>query len=398
MNDRTVGLARLLLMFAFAALPLFPTFITLSAVAPPGISLLPPVVVVGLLCVSIAAAVAMMILLKRTTVPPDFWPVATYLGGWAVAALCGLDPKTGALIVVDGLFMVPFYLGVRRYYAELAPWLYVAFLTSGFGAAVLGIALVVLRRPVELYAISHGRATSTFIVPGEFAGYLLLLVPTGAGVALCSRQRPLRALAVAAVLAGLVALGLTYSRAGWVGLAAGTAFALAITRRSIRFRTIVGLSVVVGSIAIVSYTGHHNPSENFTRLGIWWAGLRTVELFPLTGVGPGSFRHIYPLLRPPAGVPTAFHAHSYPLTALAETGIIGGGTLVVMWWTFVSAVRRRWSNADSSARTLAGALAVGFVATWAQGVVDYVQVLVLGCWLPFMALTLGAAEHGLAER
>jgi len=305
----------------------------------------------------------MMVLVWRRPAPPDFWPVAAYLGGWAVAAMFGLDPKTGALVVVDGLFMVPFYLGVRRYYAQLAPSLYTAFLASGVGSAILGIALVVLRRPVELYAISHGRATGTFIVPGEFAGYLLLLVPTGAGVALCTRRRALRVLAIAAVIAGLLALALTYSRAGWLGLAAGTAFALAMARHGIRVRVLVGLSAAAGAIAIVSYTGHHNPSENFTRLGIWWAGLRTVELFPLTGVGPGSFRHIYPFLRPPSAVPTAFHAHSYTLTALAETGIIGGGTLVVMWWTFVAGVRRRWLRADGTARTLAGALAVGFVAT-----------------------------------
>jgi hypothetical protein len=28
---------------------------------------------------------------------------------------------------------------------------------------------------------------------------------------------------------------------------------------------------------------------------------------------------------------------------------------------------------------------------------DFIQVVILGCWIPFMAVALGAAEHGLGE-
>ena len=52
---------------------------------------------------------------------------------------------------------------------------------------------------------------------------------------------------------------------------------------------------------------------------------------------------------------------------------------------------------DGARRTLALAIVAGFVATWAQGTLDFIQVVILGCWIPFMAVALGAAQYGLGE-
>jgi len=41
-------------------------------------------------------------------------------------------------------------------------------------------------------------------------------------------------------------------------------------------------------------------------------------------------------------------------------------------------------------------LTAGFIATLVQGSVDFVQVVILACWLPCMALALAAARHGAA--
>ena len=80
------------------------------------------------------------------------------------------------------------------------------------------------RVPAALYALQHGRATGTFILPGELAGYLIVLLPVAFAVARVARCAALRALAWSASASGCVALVLTFSRAGWMGAAAAAAF------------------------------------------------------------------------------------------------------------------------------------------------------------------------------
>ncbi|MEO6990374.1 MAG: O-antigen ligase family protein [Candidatus Baltobacteraceae bacterium] len=393
--------AAAVLAFGFAAFPLFPAFITLAAVTPPGVSLVPRRAAIALLLVCVLAALAMVATLirVRAPVPAGMRSIAIYIGGWLVAALFGFDPATGLLFVVDGLFVAVFHWGIARFYRErgVATAVLAAFLASGAIVSLLGLAMVAIRRPAVLFAVEHGRATATFVVPGEFAGYLLFLIPLAAGTFIASRRPALRLLAAVAALGGLVALGATYSRAGWIGFAVGCAFCAFMLRRSVRSAVLIVGALVLGAAAIAVFNGHHNPSEYFTRVAIWIAGLRTIELFPLTGVGPGAFRLVYPALRPPGAEPTAFHVHSYVLTSFAETGLVGMATLVAMWWAFAQRFGRALGAAQGRRRILALAVASGFIATWTQGALDFVQVTVLGCWIPFMALAVGAAEHGVGE-
>ena len=245
----------------------------------------------------------------------------------------------------------------------------------------------------------HGRATSTFVVPGEFAGYLLLLIFTALGVARVTSSSPLRTLAIVALLAALAALAATYSRAGWLGAIAGAAFLL---RRRAARDLLLALSLLT-PLAVSAFNAHHNPSEDFARLPIWTAGLRAIGMFPLTGVGPGSFRHVYPLLRPTSSETSAFHAHNVLLTAFAETGVLGVVALLALWHRFARLLSAEIANGEpqdadaAKRRTLALTIAAGLVATWAQGMFDFVQVLVLGCWLPFLAFTLQAARYGIPK-
>jgi len=399
---RTPPLFMALLAFAFCAFPAYPAFITLSSVSPPGVSLIPRSVALVLLgvCVLGAFILAVDTVRTRPALPVTFWPICAYIGGWLLAAVLGFDPATGLLFVADGLLVLVFHVAITRFYpdARAASTMIVAFLASGTFVSLLGLLMLVVRRPAIIYAVGHGRAISTFVVPGEFAGYLLFLIPTAAGVALASRRPWLRALGVAAALVGVVALAATYSRAGWLGFAVGVAFFIFMQRRSALLGVALGAVLVVGLVTISVYNGHHNPSEYFTRLSIWRTGLRAIQLFPVTGVGPGAFRHVYPALRPPDGEATAFHAHNYLLNSFAETGVIGMSTLIAMWWTFGSAMRRGLRSAGGAQRTLGLALLSGFVATWVQSGLDFIQVVILGCWIPFMALALSVTEYGLCER
>jgi O-antigen ligase len=389
------------LAFGFAAFPLYPAFISLSSVSPPGVSLVPRPMAIVLLAACVVGAVILTAdaIRTRARLPATFWPVAAYVGGWFVAAVFGFDPATGLLFVADGLLVLVFHLSIARFYPDprAALTMMTAFLLSGTAVSLLGIGMMLSRRPAIIYAVGHGRAIGTFVVPGEFAGYLLFLIPTAVGVAMVARNRWLRWLSGAAAVVGAVALAGTYSRAGWLGFAVGGAFFIFMQRRSALLGLVLTGLLAIGLITISVYNGHHNPSEYFTRLSIWRTGMRTVQLFPVTGVGPGGFRLVYPALRPPDGEPTAFHAHSYVLTSFAETGLVGLATLIALWWWFARELSAVMRGAEGARRTLGLAIAAGFVATWAQGTLDFIQVVILGCWIPFMALALGAAQYGLGE-
>lgn len=399
--ERPGPLRLAVLAFGFAAFPLYPAFISLSAVSPPGVSLVPRSMAIVLLaaCIAGAAVLGIDAVRDRAPLPATFWPVAVYIGGWFVAAVFGFDPATGLLFVADGLLVLVFHLSIARFYPDprAAMTMVTAFLASGTLVSLLGIGMMLSRRPEMIYAVGHGRAIGTFVVPGEFAGYLLFLIPTAVGVAMVARHRWLRWLAGGAAVVGVAALAGTYSRAGWLGFAVGGAFFIFMQRRSALLGLLLTAALVIGLVTISVYNGHHNPSEYFTRLSIWRTGIRTVQLFPVTGVGPGGFRLVYPALRPPDGEATAFHAHNYVLTSFAETGLVGLATLIALWWYFARAMREVMRRAEGARRTLGLAIVAGFVATWAQGTLDFIQVVILGCWIPFMALALGAAEHGLGE-
>ena len=85
------------------------------------------------------------------------------------------------------------------------------------------------------------------------------------------------------------------------------------------------------------------------------------------------------------------------MTTLAESGAIGVGTAIVLWLAFARKFRLALVAAAPRARRLALALAAGFIATLVQGAVDLIQVVILACWLPFMALALAAAHDGTVD-
>jgi O-antigen ligase len=386
--------------FGFAAIPLYPALIFLASVAPPGVSLVPPQIAAVVLCLALAGAGFLGWTLLRERAPRSELarPIVVYLAGWTLAALAGLDPLTGSLFVAAGVLSFVLHLGVARYYGEpyVATVLYAAFLSSALIVTLLGIGLLAGGHDTLLYRAVNGRAVSTFIVPGEFAGYLCIVVPLGAGIALAARRPWLRWLGGAVALSGCVALWLTYSRAGIYGLSVGAAFFVYMQRRRWWVALVLIAALALEARWLLGFNDHHNPGEEFVRLPIWVTALRAVALFPLTGTGPGAFRHVFSAIGPAGGLAAAFHAHSYPLTALAETGIVGVIAALGLWWAFG---RRLWSaiaGAEPRARLLSLALASAFVATLIQSTVDFVQVVILGCWLPCMALALAAARRGAA--
>jgi hypothetical protein len=165
-----------------AALPLFPSFIALTGVAFPGVDLFGPAIIFGVLgmcCVLAIYAIAMLLRYPQAGAQPLLLPLSGVVAAGFVAGMLGFDPGAGLLFTGIGALGVIWHCSVMRFYGDrgAATTLLSAYLISGGVAAAVAIVMVIARRPAALYAIAHGRAVGTFILPGELAGYLIVLIP-----------------------------------------------------------------------------------------------------------------------------------------------------------------------------------------------------------------------------
>ncbi|MBV9719049.1 MAG: O-antigen ligase family protein [Candidatus Eremiobacteraeota bacterium] len=380
----------------FAIVPLFPSFIALTAVGFPGLSLVPrPMMFVTLAFCGLLAIYAIATLARWSLqAQPLLLPLLAVFSAGVTAGVAGFNPIAGAVFTGIGGLGIVWHCSVMRFYADryAATTIYASFLTSGILAAAAAVAMVVSRFPAAQYTLQHGRATGTFILPGELAGFLIVLIPMAYALARIARPRSLRALGWTACAVGLIALGMTYSRAGWMGFAAAIAFLCAVRTR----RTGLAALVVLAGIAAVLllFNAHHDPSEDYTRLSIWQAAVQIADRFPLTGVGPFNFSRLYEVVRAPDGDATAFHAHSLYLTFLVEFGILGSAAVVWTMWRFAAELRRRLANAAAPEAFLSLAITAGLVGVAVQGLIDTVTVVIFGLWMPIMALALATAAGG----
>ncbi len=399
-NDRHVkrppGILAASLGVAFFLLPLYPSFIGLTGAPVPGVSLVPRSLALVLLALVSVIAVYWCVLL--TAMPrrpmPTLLPVAALPAAGLLAALLGFDPLAGALFIVILLFGVVAHATILRFarVPSILPTIFAAYLLSGILASMLAIALAFAHEPANLYTIGHGRAIGTFVLPGELAGYLIVYVPVALALARV-KTLDLAGLAWPGIVLGSIAFVLTFSRAGWVGMAAALAVFVVLRRRGRggrRFAAAIGAAALV--VLALIFNAHHDPSENFTRPSIWDSALHMVSLFPLTGVGPFEFAQVYALFRTPGGEPIAYHAHSVILTIAAEMGLVGLCALVFGWLRFVETLRARL-RPDGTYGVVAIGIAAGLIGTWVQGLIDTVSIVIFGLWLPFMALALACAGH-----
>ncbi|HZV76608.1 MAG TPA: O-antigen ligase family protein [Candidatus Babeliales bacterium] len=380
----------------FALVPLFPSFIALAGVQFPGISLLPQPLTLAVLAVCAWLAIYALLVLSRYPAKgsqPLLAPLLAIFGAGLVAGCLGFNPVAGLLFTGIGGLGIIWHCSIMRFYSDryAALSVFAAYLASGTLAGAAAIAMAIARVPAAQYVAQHGRATGAFILPGELAGYFIVFLPIAYTLARSGVSPGLRVLARAGLLVGLAAIGLSYSRAGWIGGVAAFAFLFAVRAR----RGAAIAVVVAGALAVlVLFNAHHDPSEDYTRLSIWRAAVQIADRYPLTGVGPFNFSRVYPLVRAPDGDPSAFHAHSLYLTFLAEFGIVGASAVLWTMWRFATELRRRVATAPAPDALLALSVTAGLFGVAVQGLIDTVSVVIFGLWFPMLALALAAAKGG----
>lgn len=255
--------------------------------------------------------------------------------------------------------------------------------------------------------------------PNQVAGTLLYLLPLlmALSIYMLLFQRPRHWLPTLMILAATGLIGLvtvvSQSRAGLLGLSAGTLFMLLFPWRWGRWTLGIGL---VGVLAAVPFL----PAEELLsqvesaqsvqsavgaislagRVEIWNRALYGIADFSFTGMGLGTFREIvhllYPLFLIPPNVDIA-HAHNFFLQMALDFGLPGLLALLAVYLTGVTLLLQVWNESSNWPRAwavgLLGTLVAQIVYSQADAVAMGAKTNLLLWYLLGFVFVTGASRH-----
>lgn len=216
---------------------------------------------------------------------------------------------------------------------------------AGLGVqALLGLYQYLARIPIDRawvdLALQPGlavRVVGSFGNPNVFAKYLVLLLPVAAGLLWRARGRAARWAWLGICGLGGLALVLTFSRGGWMGLAAGAVAFAVLRERRLLLLLLVGVLVIAAlpagqGLIIRRVESIFRPVDSTSayRLVVWQETLNMIRDFWPSGVGLGH--RAYMLMYPRYMLDRTkrpYHSHSTYLQVLAETGL--PGLLALLW-------------------------------------------------------------------
>jgi len=325
---------------------------------------------------SISVGVMLAVSVVRwVTQPGPRWsrsPMDPAATGWAIAlllsALFAVDRSASLPRLSKALF--PFLVGLTAWQARDARLGRRAIVVLLVSATLSGVAGLVI------YAI-HGagypaRARGPVGHYITFGGQLMIACCTGIAVALRARDRRERVLASLAVVICGAALAFTYTRSSWLGLIAGVALMLALTR-PLGLAGLLAAVVAAALFAPGSFRARllsaFQPGNavNQQRELMWQAGARMFRDHPITGVGLQDLHPLYERYKSPGAWEPAGHLHSVPVQVAATMGTVGliallglivGLALTTGWHL---RARARGRGLDSAIALAAAAAVLGFL-------------------------------------
>ena len=357
------------------------------------------------------------------------------ISGWLLVMLglavlaTGFSPVPVAAF--KGLLKLVSYLGVyalmRQLLAAAPQWwdrIVAALLAGELVSAVMAIRQLYgdtteLARWADPNSVADGtiRVYGPLENPNLLAGYLIPILPIALVALLRWRTLPQRLFAAASLLLGSIALFLSYSRGGWLGmLAALGAVVLLLVLRQTRhwptlWRRLFPLLLVAGGVAVlvVAVTqieplrirvmsllaGRQDSSNNF-RINVWLAAIEMIQDRPWLGIGPGNsaFNLIYPLYQQPKF--NALSAYSVPLELLVEGGI---PNLLAGLGLLAAAIRAGWAQLKGESAWALPALAAlaAIAGLCMQGITDTIffrPEVQLSGWFCLATLSVSRPDTG----
>jgi O-antigen ligase len=223
------------------------------------------------------------------------------------------------------------------------------------------------------------RASGAYLCPNHFASLLGMAMPLALAIAVRRPMGlPLRLIAGYTFAVAAVALVLSQSRSGWIGVSAGlavTCFLLGL-RSGLR-RALLALAAAAAALAVAGASVWllspavqervRDALSGNIRLALWGDTLDIVKARPWLGHGGGSFRWVYPHFQKRLGeFIDPEHAHNDYLELVVAHGIpallAAAAVAAAIFAALVRAVRRDDRGIGAAlAAGAAGALAAAMV-------------------------------------
>ena len=224
-----------------------------------------------------------------------------------------------------------------------------------------------------------GRVESFFDNPNTFAEVLILLLPLVLALILCSRHSISRLVACGVFVVGVAALGMTYSRASWVGIACAMVVMVFLWKPKLIpvFAVLCVLCIPLLPTTIWNrILTIANPADSSTssRIPLYQAALEVIKKSPISGAGLGTaatqaYIKEYNLYH---GEAPFVHAHNFYLEVWIEAGLLGVvGFVGCMLWNIKRSAHTVRHCTDSAARTITCAAAAALCGSMVCGLADY---------------------------
>lgn len=289
----------------------------------------------GFLAIALAAWIALLVRgERRFAFPAFFWPLLVFIALSLVSSALSRDPamsfKDSPKLILFILVPILFTVFVRREEIEL---MFLAMIGSGLINAAYSIGYAVFKA-------YPGQRVKGFM--GHYmtqAGLLVLFAAVALGFLLFGRGK-LRLVWGAGLVLASIALILTLTRSGWIGLAVGLCVILLLWKPK--------ALIAVPVLALLFFFLSPRPvrdrltsifssreSSNIARVEYVRAGTRIIGDYPFFGTGPDTVDIVFQ--NPKYGLNEHarqnVHLHSNILQLAAERGI----PAVLVWLAFVAA-------------------------------------------------------------
>ncbi|MGI6301528.1 MAG: O-antigen ligase family protein [Verrucomicrobiota bacterium] len=235
--------------------------------------------------------------------------------------------------------------------------------------------------------LSSNRVYGPFLNPNLLTGFLLAAFAgsVGPGLAVLRKRFPgvggLRWIPLALGLLVGCTLVFAESKAGWIALLGGIAWALLWSVPPRRRRPVFGMVALAGSVGLFGLWMWGEPLLQKAvrtwdaRMGYWRGALELMRQNPMTGVGPGGFSIAYPRVMLPGNEETQT-AHNFWMQSAADSGFPGLLTAVFLTVVVLVATAMLLRSAGQNRECCGGPMGlitacVGLTSWWLHNLADF---------------------------
>ena len=332
--------------------------------------------------------------------PPWFLPLALYALATLGSAAFSLNPLESFMDSKQLLLFLIVPIVCRLARGERALTVTTIIISIGAASAIVGIVQYGILEYDHLGRRPQGALTHYM----TYSGLLMVVsVVATARVLFHAKDRTWSALVMPALL---VALALTLTRSAWVGTCVGLSLLLVLKD----FRLLAALPVLAALFfgfappqvtdRLYSTFDLQDPT-NRDRLAMARTGVRMIQDYPLTGVGPNMVQEVYVDYRDANAVQiTNPHLHNVPMQIAAERGL---PALALWLWFVLSVVVSLFHKLQTTTyKSLSAGGLAALACMLAAGLFEYnfgdsefLMMLLVIITLPYVADTSEQAQNPL---